>query len=114
MLFRSARETLAFFLSETPFVTNLYERFRSGFDEERSLAIDGIKELLLETRDRLVRRRPRLAKRVTVKALRLYLPSVPNTSSVRRPPSPPRTPTSSQLKKGFLDDENTYCKAHVV
>jgi hypothetical protein len=43
-------ESLYFLLGELPFITELYERRRATVHSDRHLSIDGIKELLLETR----------------------------------------------------------------
>jgi hypothetical protein len=45
-------ETLYFVLSELPFITQLYEQRRAALRSDRLLSVDGIKELLLETRSR--------------------------------------------------------------
>ncbi|HEX3204164.1 MAG TPA: hypothetical protein VHQ67_05380, partial [Nitrospiraceae bacterium] len=42
--------TLYFVLGELPFVTDLYERRRAELKSDRHVSIDGIKELLLESR----------------------------------------------------------------
>lgn len=55
--YRVDRRTLPFFLGELPFVTALYERARSTLDPDENLAIDGIKELVLEARDRWAAKR---------------------------------------------------------
>ncbi len=44
--------SLYFLLGELPFLTELYERRRATVHSDRHLSIDGIKELLLETRTR--------------------------------------------------------------
>lgn len=44
--------SLYFALGELPFLTELYERRRASVHSDRHLSIDGIKELLLETRTR--------------------------------------------------------------
>lgn len=45
-------ETLAFMLGELPFVTWLYEKRRGELRSDANLSLDGVKELLLEARDR--------------------------------------------------------------
>lgn len=45
-------DTLYFVLGELPYVTELYERRRAELRSDRHLSLDGIKELLLTTRDR--------------------------------------------------------------
>ncbi len=47
-----AAETLYFVLAELPFLTTLYEQRRAEVRTDRHLSIDGIKELLLATRER--------------------------------------------------------------
>lgn len=46
------QETLYFILGELPFITELYERRRAELRSDRHLSVDGIKELLVETRER--------------------------------------------------------------
>src|SRR5205085_7481232 len=50
--FRIAKDGLYFVLGELPFITALYERRRAEARSDRHLSIDGVKELLLETRSR--------------------------------------------------------------
>jgi hypothetical protein len=50
-------DTLYFVLGELPYLTELYERRRADLRSDRQLAIDGVKELLIETRSRWLRRR---------------------------------------------------------
>ena len=50
--YRIEQSSLYFVLGELPFLTELYERRRSTVHSDRHLTIDGIKELLLETRTR--------------------------------------------------------------
>ncbi|MFM8252992.1 MAG: hypothetical protein ACKOBW_15465 [Planctomycetota bacterium] len=56
------RETLAFIFGELPFITGLYERARAEWEDDENLSIDGVKQLLQETRERYQqdagRRRP--------------------------------------------------------
>ncbi len=47
-----APNTLYFVLAELPYLTELYERRRANLCTDRHLSIDGIKELLLATRER--------------------------------------------------------------
>ena len=43
--------TLLFMLGELPFITGLHERARAELDDDEYLSIDGVKELLLASRD---------------------------------------------------------------
>jgi len=45
-------KTLLFVLGELPFITALYEHARSNLDSDENLSIDGVKELLLASRER--------------------------------------------------------------
>jgi len=42
--------TLLFFLGELPFITGLYENARQSLDDDSSLVVDGIKEMMISTR----------------------------------------------------------------
>ncbi len=42
--------TLMFFMGELPFITGLYENARKFLDDDGSLVVDGIKEMLISTR----------------------------------------------------------------
>ena len=44
--------THLFWLGELPFITGLYEQARQSLDDDENLSIDGVKALLLATRDR--------------------------------------------------------------
>ncbi len=50
------RDSLYFVLGELPFLTELYERRRAEVRSDWNLAIDGVKELLIETRTRWIER----------------------------------------------------------
>lgn len=50
--YRADKDSLYFLLGELPFITELYERRRATVHSDRHLSVDGIKELLLETRSR--------------------------------------------------------------
>jgi len=44
--------TLMFMLGELPFITGLYEQARAHLDEDQNLSIDGVRQLLIEGRQR--------------------------------------------------------------
>lgn len=50
------RDSLYFVLGELPFLTELYEQRRAEVRSDWNLAIDGVKELLIETRTRWIER----------------------------------------------------------
>src|SRR5262249_42577621 len=64
--------TLIFLLGELPFVTGLYERGRRELTPDENLSVDGVKELVLQARDRLKRTEPRVAGRITPQLLAIY------------------------------------------
>ncbi|HGY90659.1 MAG TPA: hypothetical protein ENK43_05760 [Planctomycetes bacterium] len=68
-----APETLFFFLCELPYLTALYERFRFGLAPETTRSIDGIKQMLVETRERLSLSARGLSRRVNPKTLGIFL-----------------------------------------
>jgi hypothetical protein len=76
--------TLTFLLGELPFVTGLYERGRRELTADDNLSVDGVKELVLEARDRLRRTQPRVAQRITPQLLSIYFRYVRNLSLVER------------------------------
>ncbi|MEE9394344.1 MAG: hypothetical protein V3W41_17730 [Planctomycetota bacterium] len=98
------KQTLSFFLGELPYITHLYERFRHGLDVEQSLGIDGVKELLVETRDRLSKRSRSAMSRVTLKTMRIYLQYVRNLTLLRRRLRPDLFTLIEAAKQVFGDD----------
>jgi hypothetical protein len=81
-------QTLYFALAELPFITELYERRRTQLRSDRHLSIDGIKELLLESRATwLAERREEhtdAVNWVTPHLLQLYLQYVRNLALLER------------------------------
>lgn len=80
--------TLYFLLGELPFITALYERRRAELRTDRHLSVDGIKELLLETRSRWSARHHKddrsIPNWVTPHLLQRYLQYVRNLALVER------------------------------
>jgi hypothetical protein len=70
--------TLTFALGELPYITALYERGRRELTPDDNLSVDGIKEMVLEARERLRSARPRIAQRVTPHLLSVYFRYVRN------------------------------------
>lgn len=77
-------ESLTFFLGELPFVTALYERARATLDPDDNLAIDGVKELIVEARDRWHSKRRGARDWLTPKLLQIYLQYVRNWTLLNR------------------------------
>ena len=80
--------TLYFLLCELPFLTELFERRRAEACSDVHLSVDGIKELLLETRLRWLTARPAHLRQesnwVTPQLLRMYLQYVRNLALSER------------------------------
>lgn len=51
LAFAIHERSLIFVLGELPYITSLHERARENFKDDEALAIDGVKELLIEARD---------------------------------------------------------------
>jgi len=79
---RVAGPTLCFMLGELPFITSLYEQARFELEADDQLSIDGIKALLLASRERYQQTLGKRARKVTPQALRLYLKYVRNLSLI--------------------------------
>lgn len=81
-VFPASTSSLYFLLGELPFITELYERRREDARADTHLSIDGLKELLLETRSRWLSQRQtgtaQEAQWVTPHLLQSYLQYVRN------------------------------------
>jgi len=77
-------ETLLFLLGELPFITGLYERARSDLDDDENLSVDGLKELLLTTRDRYQTEFASRARKITPKLLATYFCYIRNLALIER------------------------------
>jgi hypothetical protein len=76
--------TLLFVLGELPFLTGLYERGRRELTPDDNLSVDGVKEMVLQARDRLRAKLPRVAQRITPQLLSVYFRYVRNLSLLDR------------------------------
>jgi hypothetical protein len=76
--------TLIFLLGELPFLTGLYERAVRELEPDDNLSIDGVKEMVLEARDRLGQKQPRIAQRITPQLLSIYFRYARNLSLIGR------------------------------
>ncbi|MFC1492009.1 hypothetical protein ACFLQ0_05440 [Nitrospinota bacterium] len=78
-------ETLAFVLGELPFITWQYEKRREELRGDRNLSIDGVKELILESRAEWLREHKPALNWVTPQRIQIYLQYVRNlTLQARR------------------------------
>ena len=80
---RVAEDHLYFALGELPYVTFLYEHRRAELMADASLAVDGVKSLLVEARDHLMSTQNR-GREVTPQTLSLLLKYVRNLSLMDR------------------------------
>ena len=76
--------TLLFVLGELPFITGLYERGRRELTPDDNLSVDGVKEMVLEARERLRSDHPRIAQRITPQLLSIFFRYVRNLSLIDR------------------------------
>ena len=53
--------TLIFALGELPYITGLYERGRRELTPDDNLSVDGVKEMVLDARERLREKHPKIA-----------------------------------------------------
>src|SRR5438093_5986061 len=87
-IYQVSPSTLYFVLGELPFLTELYERRRAEVRSDRHLTVDGMKELLLETRTRWMTSRKTdrnsVANWITPQLLQLYLQYVRNLALMER------------------------------
>jgi hypothetical protein len=83
-LYAADIDTLIFLLGELPYVTSLYERARAELDDDENLSIDGLKELLIESRSRYAKDFKTRARTISPKALAIYFQYVRNLSLIER------------------------------
>ncbi|MDG1894627.1 MAG: hypothetical protein P8J37_06945 [Fuerstiella sp.] len=83
-IFSVEPRTLTFMLGELPFITGLYEQARATLDDDENLSIDGIKALLLATRDRYREEFKRRGRPITPQLLMVLLKYVRNLSLMER------------------------------
>lgn len=76
--------SLLFMLGELPFLTGLYEQARAELDNDENLSVDGLKQLLLVSRDRYRAEMRSLARRITPKLMGVFLQYVRNLSLIER------------------------------
>jgi len=75
--------SLYFILGELPFITSLYEKRRAELRTDKHLSIDGVKELLLETRTRWTAERKEYTW-MTLAGLQIFLQYVRNLALLDR------------------------------
>lgn len=85
---RIREQTLAFVMGELPFLAHLYEQRRQTLGPDEHLSVDGIKELILEARDRWVAEDARVERSLSPQRLSLLLKYVRNLTLTSRRLSP--------------------------
>lgn len=81
-LFQVESDTLYFLLGELPMITGLYEQARSKLEDDDNLSIDGVKELLLTSRDTYLAEYQNRARKITPKLLTQCLKYIRNLSLI--------------------------------
>jgi hypothetical protein len=74
--------SLMFLLGELPFITGLYEQARAELDSDENLSVDGLKELLLASRERYQLELGSQARRITPKLGSVWLRYVRNLALI--------------------------------
>lgn len=77
-------QTLLFLLGELPFITGLYERARVELTDDSNLSIDGVKELLLASREHYQAELKGRARKITPHTLRVGLKYIRNLTLLDR------------------------------
>jgi hypothetical protein len=96
--------TLVFVLGELPYITGLYERGRRELTPDDNLSVDGIKEMVLEARERLKESHPQLAQRITPHLLSVLFRYVRNLSLLDRRLTPDLYTLVTAAKQTAGDD----------
>ncbi|MCA8999309.1 MAG: hypothetical protein KDA80_20110 [Planctomycetaceae bacterium] len=81
-LYRMDPETLVFLLGELPFIASLYEETRFELDSDENLSVDGVKQMLLSTREKYQAELGNRGRKITPHLLSLYLKYVRNLSLI--------------------------------
>ncbi len=87
-IYANDARTHIFLLGELPFITGLYERAKAELDDDENLSVDGIKEMVLLTRDRYEQEFGRRGRKITPKMMATYFRYVRNLSLIDRRMTP--------------------------
>jgi hypothetical protein len=83
-LYSVSAGTLYFMLGELPYITYLYEKSREELTSDENLSIDGVKELLMETRKRWLAKHDLTQHHLTPQVLQLYMKYVRNLTLLEK------------------------------
>ncbi|MEL7496850.1 MAG: hypothetical protein AAFN77_04525 [Planctomycetota bacterium] len=92
-------DTFYFLLGELPLITGLYEQARSELESDDNLSIDGVKELLLLSRDTYVDEYKNRARKITPKLLSQCLKYIRNLSLIENRFTPQLTSIVTAAKQ---------------
>ncbi|MEZ6090640.1 MAG: hypothetical protein R3C05_22000 [Pirellulaceae bacterium] len=99
-----ARRSLNFLFGEIPYITGLYERARAELEDDRFLSIDGVKHLLIASRDAYRNDLRRRARKITPMLLGQCLKYTRNLSLITRRMTPDLY-TIATASKQILGDQ---------
>ncbi len=102
--FPVAHRTLSFACDEIPFIAWLYEAARQTADDDSHLSVEGLKQLLLETRDHYRAEQGEFARRITPHLLSTYFRYVRNLALVERRLTPDMYSLAIAAKQIFGDN----------
>lgn len=83
-LYGVEKNTLLFALSEFPYVTYLYEKKREELRSDKNLSVDGVKEILLKSRDAFLKKHRVRHHNLTPQTFQIYLQYVRNLTLMER------------------------------
>jgi hypothetical protein len=95
--------SLLFLLGELPFITGLYERARAELEDDENLSIDGVKELLVASRDAYRDEFRGRARNITPHLLSQCLKYIRNLSLIERRMTPDLYSIITAAKQVFGD-----------
>jgi len=99
-----SEDTLFFILGELPYITYLYERSRRELMPDENLSIDGVKELVIEARNRWAEKNESYRNRATPQQLQLCMKYVRNLTLLERRLAPDLYTLALAAKQVVGDD----------
>lgn len=81
-------DSLYFITGELPFITYLYEKRRGELLSDKSMSIDGVKELLIETREEWGKKNTLAHQRISPQSLQVFLQYARNLTLMERRMTP--------------------------
>ncbi len=87
-LYSVKENTLYFVLGELPYITYLYEKRRQELASDTYLSIDGVKEIIIEARNRWIKKYDLKYHSLTLQVLNIYMKYVRNLTLLERRMTP--------------------------